>query len=136
MIYDIYSISEIMEKTTKTLVKESLNNNLVQEWTTKITETLTAYYGTARNHAHLEKIIMPVVKKAVEARSFNSFNEFLGTHNPEYHETNKNGNLRNVWWGTLAYLLKVTDKLEKDGVDEGFMTDVIRLMDYAIETNV
>lgn len=69
----------------------------------------------------------------LSAKSFDSFHDFLGYHNPKYHETNKVGNYKNLWWGNVAYLLGDTDKVEKDGVDETFMYEVIGIMDYVID---
>jgi hypothetical protein len=70
---------------------------------------------------------------AITAKSFYSFADFLGQHNPKYWELNKAENYRNLWWGTLSYLLGNTDRIIKDEIDENFMTMVISIMDNAID---
>lgn len=58
---------------------------------------------------------------------------FLGLHNPKYHETNKIGNYKNLWWGTVAFLLGNTDTIEREGVDEIFMNEVVDIMDLVVD---
>ena len=69
---------------------------LSDQWTDEISEYLQGHYGTARDYNKLRSLIKEVVDMAVSAKSFNSFNDFLGTHNPKYWETNKVGNYRNL----------------------------------------
>jgi len=115
---------------------QSLNeqqNPLVDEWTNDIVEYLQGYYGPSKDYSKLYKLIKEVVTMAISAISFNSFNDFLGQHNPKYWETNKADNYKNLWWGTLSYLLGYTDKIVKDEIDENFTTMVIAIMDNVIE---
>ena len=115
-------------------LNENINTNLSDEWTHDIVEYLQAYYGMSnKNYGKLYKLIKEVVDAGLRANSFNSFGEFLGYHNPKYHETNKVGNYKNLWWGNVSYLLGDTDKLQKDGVDETFIYQVINIMDYVID---
>ena len=106
---------------------------LSDEWTKDIVEYLQGYYGTAKDYNKLYKLIKEVVNMALSAKSFNSFNDFLGQHNPKYWETNKVNNFRNLWWGTLSYLLGYTDKIVKDEIDETFTEMVISIMDNVID---
>ena len=114
-------------------LNENVNNNLSDEWTHDIVEYLQGYYGISKNYNKLYKLIKEVVDMGLRAKSFNSFREFLGYHNPKYHETNKVDNYKNLWWGNVSYLLGNTDKVEKDGVDETFMYQVIDIMDNVID---
>jgi hypothetical protein len=114
-------------------LNENVNTNLSDEWTRDIVEYLQSYYGVSKNYNKLYKLIKEVVDAALTAKSFESFDEFLGHHNPKYHETNKVNNYKNLWWGNVSYLLGDTDKLQKDEVDENFMYQVINIMDYVID---
>lgn len=110
------------------------NENLLsEEWTRDIVEYLQSYYGKSKSYNKLYKLIKEVVDMAISAKSFNSFGDFLGYHNPKYHEINKVGNYKNLWWGTISYLLDNTEVIEKDGVDEIFMRQVIDIMDSVID---
>lgn len=120
-------------KNFKQFVNENVNNNLSDEWTHDIVEYLQGYYGKSKNYNKLYKLIKEVVDKGLRAKSFISFREFLDYHNPKYHETNKVDNYKNLWWGNVAYLLGNTEKVEKDGVDETFMYEVIGIMDNVID---
>lgn len=117
-------------KNFKQFVNENVNNNLSDEWTYDIVEYLQGYYGKSKNY---NKLIKEVVDMGLRAKSFISFREFLDYHNPKYHETNKVDNYKNLWWGNVAYLLGNTEKVEKDGVDETFMYEVIGIMDNVID---
>ena len=117
-------------------LKSSLNeehNSLIDEWTKDIIEYLQGYYGISKNYNKLYKLIKEVVSMAISAKSFNSFSDFLGEHNPKYWETNKVENYKNLWWGTLSYLLGHTDKIVKNEIDETFTDMVISIMDKVIE---
>lgn len=107
--------------------------SLSDEWTSDIVEYLQSYYGKSKNYDKLYKLIKEVVDMAIAAKSFNSFQNFLGYHNAKYHETNKVGNYKNLWWGTISFLLNNTEKIEKSGVDESFMRQVIGIMDSVID---
>jgi hypothetical protein len=111
--------------------KEFLNeSNLSNEWTKDIVEGLTSFYNSSRNYNQLTKLIKEVVDKALSAKSFNSFNDFLGSHT-EYWEENKSGNFKNKWWSKLSYLLGEDDKQVND-----FSIDtekVISIMDMTID---
>lgn len=120
-------------KNFKQFVNENVNNNLSDGWTHDIVEYLQGYYGKSKNYNKLYKLIKEVVDKGLRAKSFISFREFLDYHNPKYHETNKVDNYKNLWWGNVAYLLGNTEKVEKDGVDETFMYEVIGIMDNVID---
>lgn len=120
-------------KNFKQFVNKNVNNNLSDEWTHDIVEYLQGYYGKSKNYNKLYKLIKEVVDMGLRAKSFISFREFLDYHNPKYHETNKVDNYKNLWWGNVAYLLGNTEKVEKDGVDETFMYEVIGIMDNVID---
>jgi len=120
-------------KNFKQFVNENINNNLSDEWTHDIVEYLQGYYGKSKNYNKLYKLIKEVVDMGLRAKSFISFEEFLDYHNPKYHEKNKVDNYKNLWWGNVAYLLGNTEKVEKDGVDETFMYEVIGIMDNVID---
>jgi hypothetical protein len=120
-------------KNFKQFVNENVNNNLSDEWTRDIVEYLQGYYCKSKNYNKLYKLIKEVVDMGLRAKSFISFREFLDYHNPKYHETNKVDNYKNLWWVNVAYLLGNTEKVEKDGVDETFMYEVIGIMDNVID---
>lgn len=126
MKYDKERLFEVMKKVNPDF---SLNN----EWTNNIIEYLTSYYGNARNYNALHKLIKEIVDIALRAKSFNSFSEFIGYHNPKYWEINKYENYKNIWWSKLAYLLNVTDNIIRDDVDELFVEKVINIMDLVID---
>jgi site-specific DNA-cytosine methylase len=128
-------IREMIDKVKnfKQFVNENVNNNLSDEWTHDIVEYLQGYYGKSKNYNKLYKLIKEVVDMGLRAKSFISFREFLDYHNPKYHETNKVDNYKNLWWGNVAYLLGNTEKVEKDGVDETFMYEVIGIMNNVID---
>lgn len=128
-------IREMIDKVKnfKQLVNENVNNNLSDEWVHDIVEYLQGYYGKSKNYNKLYKLIKEVVDMGLRAKSFISFREFLDYHNPKYHKTNKVDNYKNLWWGNVAYLLGNTEKVEKDGVDEKFMYEVIGIMDNVID---
>ena len=115
------------------LLNENVNTNLSDEWTHDIVEHLQSYYNKSKNYNKLYKLIKEVVDMGLSVKSFNSFSEFLDYHNPKYHETNKVGNYKNLWWGNVSYLLGDTDEVQKDGVDETFMYLVLDIMDYVID---
>jgi hypothetical protein len=119
----------------KTTFNEFLNENttLSSEWTYDIVEYLQGYYGITPDYKKLFKLIKEVVDMAVNAKSFNSFNDFIGSHNSKYWEKNKIGNYKNLWWGTISYLLNNTDNIIKDEIDEKFMLRVISIMDNVID---
>lgn len=125
-------ISKIM-KEGGDLKHEYKNDNISNEWTNDIVEYLQGYYGTSKNYNKLFKLIKEVVDMGLRAKSFNSFREFLDYHNPNYHETNKVDNYKNLWWGNVSYLLGNTNVIEKDGVDETFMYQVIGIMDNVVD---
>lgn len=124
--YAVYKDSEVK-------FDGGIGNSLSAEWTHDIVEHLQGNYGSVINYNKVYGLIKEVVDKALSAKSFDSFNEFIGTHNAFYWEANKVGNYRNLWWSNLSYQLGYTDKVVKDEVDEDFMSQVISIMDYAID---
>lgn len=126
-------LKKFIKTTIREFLNENVNNNLSDEWTHDIVEYLQGYYGKSKNYNKLYKLIKEVVDMGLRAKSFISFREFLDFHNPKYHETNKVDNYKNLWWGNVAYLLGNTEKVEKDGVDETFMYEVIGIMDNVID---
>lgn len=128
-----YKFDELSEKAKQVAINEFCDINVTNEWTSDIVEYLQGYYGNSKNYNKLYKLIKEVVEMGLRAKSFNSFREFLDYHNPKYHETNKVDNYKNLWWGNVAYLLGNTGKVEKDGVDETFMYEIIGIMDNVID---
>ena len=114
---------------TMELAKDDLSN----EWAYDIIEYCQSYYGVTKNYKKIFKLFKEITDIATELKSFNSFGDFLGYHNPKYHETNKFGNYRNLWWGNVAFLLNKTSVVEKDGVDENFVYEIIGIFDFVID---
>ena len=67
-------------------VNESNQNS--NDWVNRIVEKLTSYYGKSKNHKLLVKLINAFVKK-INTVSFQSFNDFLGSHTDYWNEKNK-----------------------------------------------
>jgi len=109
------------------------SKNLSEDWTHDIVEGLTAYYKPSRDVKKLTYLIREVVDMALKSQSFESFNDFIGQHNPKYWETNKHGKYKNLWWITLAYLLGETETMVYDTIDEDFSRMVISIMDKSVD---
>lgn len=95
-----------------------------------IVEELTSYYGKSRNYHKLYGLVEDVVEMILTSKSFESTDEFLGYHNPEFHTFDGK---HSDWWVKMEYMLHITDKIgEFDEVDELFMAKVISIIDFTV----
>lgn len=70
-------------------ITEDIKNDTVNDWTNRIVEKLTSYYGGSEYSLQLFKLLSPIVKKAVKAKSFYSFDDFIGSQTEYWNEKNK-----------------------------------------------
>lgn len=120
-------------KEQKTL--ENKNEHLITEWSHDICELLIDHFGKSKNHSELYDLVEEVVRKSLSTGSFQSFKEFLGFHNPDYHQVTHRERYVNEWWPKVLYLLGIAEKYTRDAdyVGEDVCDEVIGIMDVAIE---
>lgn len=101
--------------------------NLIEDWTHDICEHITSHYGLSKNYKQLRSLIKDIVKKALSAKSFQSFNDFIGNHTIYWN------NPKQLFYPKMAYLLNINDVIDKEFEDEEFNIMIISLMDSAID---